>query len=123
MGQIMNVLKVALYLLFLLVLPASSHDLIGAITQEPNGASRSIALALSEAVADESTRSVLNNLRLWPVPRKLTICFVSGPSELRNRVTSAMMRNWPIASLSSARLDYDKESFAKTFKKDEMAPM
>lgn len=90
---------------------ADAHDLRGASTQEVKSASRQITKALAEAGADANTKSVLSNLRLWPVPHRLTICFLSGSAALRARVTAVMQESWPVGTLSSGRLDFDKTSF------------
>jgi hypothetical protein len=92
---------------------ASGHDLRGAAVQEAGSASPQLAKALAETpIADVTTRSVLSNLRLWTVPRKLTVCFVSGTPALRSRVVAAIQSQWRIADLTSGRLDYDASNFA-----------
>ena len=91
---------------------AAAHDAIGAATQEPLSASRSIQAALQATpLSQPATRSVLNNLRLWPVPRRLTICFVSGDAGLRKKVVDAIRANWSLADLSEGRLDLDSNTF------------
>lgn len=91
--------------------PTRAHDLRGALVQQPSGTSRQIALALEHEGATENVKSVLNNLRLWPVRRRLTICFLSGSMELRSRVAKVMRTQWPIGSLSGGNLDFDTASF------------
>lgn len=89
-----------------------AHDVVGFAAKERRSASPAIAAALAATPAsDFRTRSVLNNLQKWPVPRKLSICFVSGSPELRQRVSAAMRRLWPIGELSEGRLDFDSASF------------
>ena len=91
---------------------AWAHDARGAIKQELTAGSREINRALNTVpTADVETRSVLSNLRLWTIPRKLTICFVDGSSALRKRVSEAMRRLWPLEELSDGRLAYDAKSF------------
>src|SRR6267143_7739 len=91
---------------------AFGHDAAGIVNQEVNSASRSIQAALAATpVSEAETRSVLNNLRLWPVPRRLSICFVSGAPALRKRVAETMSSAWPIADLSEGRLDFDPASY------------
>ncbi len=91
----------------------SGHDLRGAAVQEAQSASPALANALADTpIADATTRSVLSNLRLWTVPRKLTVCFLSGTPELRARVVAAIQSQWRIAELTSGRLDYDASNFA-----------
>jgi hypothetical protein len=88
------------------------HDIKGLILELNSSSSPSIKSALAQIpTADFNTRSVLNNLRLWPVPRKLTICFHSGSASLRKRVTESMRRIWPLAILTEGRLDFDQMSF------------
>src|SRR5688500_14965808 len=73
-----------------------AHDIRGQ-AKTRNSASPAIAAAIAATPAhDYATRSVLNNLQKWPVPRKLTICFMSGSPALRSRVTQAMRERWPI---------------------------
>lgn len=89
-----------------------AHDIRGYAGTELKSVSPAIAAAIAATPAsDFRTRSVLNNAQKWPVPRKLTICFVSGSPKLRNRVTEAMRRRWPIGELSLGRLDFDTTSF------------
>ena len=88
---------------------ASAHDLKGLTIEAVNSASPALAEAIAKA--DPATKSVLSNLRLWPVPRKLTICFHGGSTDVRKRVTAAMQTLWPIGQLSDGRLDYDIASF------------
>ena len=93
---------------------AAAHDLKGILVQEVDSASPEIATALSMTpTSDAAKRSVLNNLRLWPVPRRITICFVSGDQALRKRVSESMQRSWPIDTLTGGRLVFDTESFSK----------
>lgn len=88
------------------------HDIKGLIVELNSSSSPSIKNALAQTpTADFNTRSVLNNLRLWPVPRKLTICFHSGSATLRKRVTELMRRIWPLGILTEGRLDFDQISF------------
>jgi Astacin (Peptidase family M12A) len=95
--------------------PAHAHDTRGAATQELQSASPVIAAARAAVpAADLNTRSVLNNLSLWPVPRKLTVCFLGGTPALRKRVTDAMRRAWPILELTEGRLDFDATTFERT---------
>jgi hypothetical protein len=89
-----------------------AHDLKGLIVDKQSGVSDSLADALTRTpVADAQTRSVLSNLVLWPVPRKLTICFLSGSDTLRKRVTDSMRRVWPLNVLTEGRLDFDQTTF------------
>jgi hypothetical protein len=98
--------------LIVLQIPGSGHDLKGIILEQNSGSSASITDALAQTpTADFNTKSVLNNLRLWPVPRKLSICFHSGTAALRKRVTDSMRRVWPLATLTEGRLDFDTASF------------
>jgi hypothetical protein len=109
-----QVFGLALAILFLSVpvTPVLAHDLKGILLQEPQSATPQIDAALTSIpTADQHTRSVLNNLRLWPVPRKLTLCFISGSATLRKRVSDSMRKNWPLASLTSGRLDFDPVTF------------
>lgn len=88
-----------------------AHDIRGQ-AKTRKSASPAIAAAIAATPAyDYAIRSVLNNLQKWPVPRKLTICFVSGSPALRDRVTRAMRELWPIGEQSLGRLDYDTASF------------
>ena len=88
------------------------HDLKGLIREQNTGSSTSLAEAIAQTpTADFATKSVLNNLRLWPVPRKLTICFHSGAAALRKRVADSMRRVWPLATLTEGRLDFDTATF------------
>src|SRR5262245_57984633 len=92
---------------------AEAHDIKGLTVEANKGASAEVAMALTTMpTADESTKWVLNNLLLWPIPRKLTICFHGGTNVLRKRVTDAMQKLWPIGDLSQGRLDYDKTNFS-----------
>lgn len=91
---------------------ASAHDLKGLIREQDTSATPVIQEQLAKTpTADLNTRSVLSNLRLWPVPRKLSICFHGGSAALRQRVTDSMRRVWPIAQLSEGRLEFDTASF------------
>jgi hypothetical protein len=91
----------------------AAHDLKGLLVQEPKSASPQIASALAATPSsDLATRSVINNLRLWPVPRKLTVCFLSGSPQLRKRVSAAMLKAWPLGNLTGGRLEFDSASFA-----------
>jgi hypothetical protein len=106
----------ALFLALPLVLlhcPAGAHDLRGAVSREGNSASRQVAEALSLIPhTDVDSRSVLSNLLQWSVPRKLTICFMTGtPQNLRQRVTAAMRGTWPLARQTDKALDLDPASF------------
>ncbi len=93
--------------------PGAAHDLKGLLVQEPKSASPQIASALAATPSsDVATRSVINNLRLWPVPRKLTVCFLSGSPQLRKRVSAAMLKAWPLNNLTGGRLEFDPASFA-----------
>ena len=99
----------------LLTSRAGAHDLKGAVLEMTDSLSPSIARALAATPrADYNTRSVLNNLRLWPIPRKLTICFLAGAQNLRKRVAAAAHRNWPLAELTEGRLDFDPSSLGNT---------
>jgi len=94
---------------------AHGHDIRGAAVQEANSASPALASAVAATpVADFNTRSVLNNLRLWPIPRKLSACFVGGSATLRRRVTDSMRNSWHLAELTDGRLDFDTTSFDAT---------
>ncbi len=91
----------------------AAHDLMGLVVEARDSASPELAAALANVpAADVNTKSVLDNLRLWPVPRKLTICFHGGSAALRKRVTEAMQKLWPISDLSQGRLGYDGSSFS-----------
>lgn len=89
-----------------------AHDLRGVAVTQSDVLADKLAQARLVAPSDPQTRSVLNTVLLWPVPRELTICFVSGSKVLRGRVTEAMTRLWPIAELTSGRLKFDSQSFA-----------
>ena len=92
-----------------------AHDARGIIQQEMHSASPQLAAALAATPsADVNTRSVLNNLRLWPVPRILTVCFLSGSSVLRARITQSMRRVWPLEQLTNGLLKLDPASFSTT---------
>ena len=98
---------------------AFGHDVKGAV-YEQNSSSSAIANALAETpTADFNTRSVLSNLRLWTVPRKLTICFHAGSRALRKRVTDSIKKMWPLATLTDGRLDFDAASFQKALDCDD----
>lgn len=89
-----------------------AHDVKGLIVDMNTGVSQSLQNALaSTPIADAETRSVLNNLVLWPVPHKITICFLSGSDALRKRVTESMMRVWQLSVLTDGRLDFDRTTF------------
>lgn len=91
---------------------AVAHDIKGAIHERIAGLSQAHRAALAKTpVADAETRSVLYNLFLWPVPRRLTICFWSGSPQLRKRVTESMRKMWPLAELTDKRLTYDAATF------------
>jgi hypothetical protein len=100
-------------LAFFIGLTSTAHDAVGLLVQEMSSSTPQIEAALAATPsADAATKSVLNNLRLWPVPRKLTICFLSGTSAVRKRVADSMMKMWPIDQLTAARLSFDPTSFA-----------
>lgn len=105
-------LKALVLLLALNAAGARAHDAVGAMNQELSGNSNELRRALSEIpLAQMDARSVLNNLRLWTIPRRLTICFLGGSAELRQRVTGSMRKSWPIAELSGGNLRFDDTSF------------
>ena len=106
-----SVIGIAAETAFLITL-ARAHDIKGLTVEVKESASPDVANALPNVPrADENMKFVINNLRLWPVPRKLTICFHGGSAALRKRVTGAMRRLWRIGGLSQGRLDYNRESF------------
>ncbi len=117
-SQPKRLMKIAGVMILILLLASVSlthaHDIRGFAERELTSASPALATAMAATpAADFNTRGVLNNLQKWPVPRKITICFVSGSSTLRARVTEAMRRLWPIGELSLGRLDFDATSFEK----------
>lgn len=90
----------------------TAHDVKGIAVELNSSVSVALQGSLAETpTADFNTRSVLNNLRLWPVPRKITICFRSGSAALRKRVAESMRRIWRLADLTEGRLDFDQVSF------------
>jgi hypothetical protein len=91
--------------------PGNAHDVTGVIVTHVDALSEQLATARKTAT-DAQTRSVLNNVLLWPVPRQLTICFLSGSPTLRGRVTEAMMRLWQLNQLTAGRLTFDPVSFS-----------
>src|SRR5437762_1254536 len=104
-----------LAMLVLLQVSGFGHDLKGLIREQNSGSSESLAEAIAQTpTADFAAKSVLNNLRLWPVPRKLTICFHSGSTAVRKRVANSMRRVWPLATLTEGRLDFDTAAFDST---------
>ena len=94
----------------LLTAPVNAHDIKGLTLEVNDSASPDVARALAQT--PESMKWVLNNLRLWPMPRKLTICFHGGSVPLRKRIADAMQKVWPIRDLSQGRLDYDRSNFS-----------
>jgi hypothetical protein len=96
---------------------ASAHDPVGLlkILEENDQVDNEITQTLSTLPpADTGTRAVLVNLQLWPMPRALTICFVSGSTATRQRVVKSMQKNWNVGQLSGNRLTYDAASFKNT---------
>jgi hypothetical protein len=92
--------------------PVRGHDVKGIVLELTTSAAPNIASALAVTpTAEFNTRSVLYNLRLWPVPRRLTICFHSGSEALRKRISDSMRRVWALAELTQGRLDFDQASF------------
>ncbi|HWI14923.1 MAG TPA: M12 family metallopeptidase, partial [Burkholderiales bacterium] len=86
----------------------AAHDPRGAALYARSGASEAIKAALAETPqADVSTRSVLNNLLLWPVPRKITVCFHSGSPEMRRAVIGAAKRAWDLERYTGGNLQFD----------------
>ena len=103
---------ILLVALFCVPAPAQAHDIKGAMLERVSGIAQAHAAALAATpTADASTRSVLYNLFLWPVPRKLTICFWSGNAQVRKRFTASMRKMWPLAELTDRRLEFEQTTF------------
>jgi hypothetical protein len=93
-------------------LGSEAHDARGVAITHSDILAAQLAKARLAAPHDADTRSVLDTVLLWPVPRALTICFVTGSPVLRGRVTEAMLRLWPVEQLTSGRLKFDSQSFS-----------
>jgi hypothetical protein len=92
--------------------PAAAHDFRGVLKERKDGKSQGIAAAIEATPqADFARRSVLSNLRLWPVPRNISICFHGGSPALRKRVADSMRRSWKLDELTESRLGFDAASF------------
>lgn len=90
-----------------------AHDSMGILVQEMTSATPEIQAALAATPsANEATRSVLNNLRLWTIPRKLTVCFVSGSNAVRKRVADSISKTWPTNQLTAGRLSFDPDNLS-----------
>jgi Astacin (Peptidase family M12A) len=106
-----------LYFIALVAIPAFAgsavaHDFRGALKEKQSGETEGISAAIEATPeADFARRSVLSNLRLWPVPRNLTICFHGGSAALRKRVADSMRRSWKLDELTESRLGFDVASF------------
>src|ERR1700680_1561903 len=112
MNKYSSLLTVALLAPLIVEMPKSEgHDVIGFIITRPDVLAKQLEKARQTA-KDVQTRSVLNNILLWPVPRSLTICFLSGSPTTRHRVTQAMMRAWPLDHLTQRRLTFDPTTFS-----------
>ena len=113
--RILHLRHIVLMLLALVAAPAIAHDPRGAALYANRGASAAIKAALAETPqADVSTRSVLNNLLLWPVPRSLTVCFHGGTPEMRQAVTKTAARLWDLARYTGGNLQFDARTLEAT---------
>jgi len=98
-----------------MVLPTTGHDLKGATVEKTLSSSPDRYRALAATpTADFNTRSVLNNLMLWPIPRELTVCFLTGSPALRQRVSASARKVWALAQLTGGRLRFDAATFDST---------
>ena len=89
-----------------------AHDLRGLVVEQ-SSASPSLQKAIEQTpTSNLARRSVLSNLRLWPVPHNISICFHGGDSALRKRVAQSMRRSWDLETLTDGRLNFDKVTFA-----------
>jgi hypothetical protein len=104
-----------------LVGSASGHDLKGVVVEQrqvlaQTGAEQSSAALNAATIQRVSAttklppgvlRSVFARSTLWPSGHRLSVCFLGGNQALRSRIVTTIKRKWPLAALTSRRLDYD----------------